>query len=158
MLNKWYGTIYKFPKRFKVILVLLSLIHKAMKPILLFFVFFIPALLSIKSTDAQVFSRNSMRATIAGVSNGEILKSALLNDSKLFCTNPEFVVQNFNFSVLRENGDLVVYKGIGNALTDTMKNEINSMPAGSKLVIEEIIAVSVDGKSSKLPSVLLIIK
>ncbi|MEI6062010.1 MAG: hypothetical protein WCR72_15010 [Bacteroidota bacterium] len=107
---------------------------------------------------AQKTVKPGLKATISGVSYGDISKELLLNPGAILCSNEKYQVIYYNLSVLRKNGDLVVYNGRGSILSESMKAEIRLLEAGSKLIIEEIGAKSDLDKIIKLPAIEVVIK
>ena len=67
------------------------------------------------------------KALIAGISKGDISKDLLIGNGSIECDNPDFEIIYYNFSFIRKNGDLTVYSGRGNTLTESMKVEIKSL-------------------------------
>jgi hypothetical protein len=57
-----------------------------------------------------------------------------------------------------KNGDLIVYNGEGNRLTESMKIVIDELEKGNKLIIENIAARTAGGKVIQLPSIVLILQ
>jgi hypothetical protein len=108
--------------------------------------------------NAQIFKKPILKATIAGMSLGEISKELLLDTGLILCSDNKYEIVCFNLSVLHQNGDLIVYNGRGNTFSQSMKAELKELPPGSKLVLEEISAKSVQDKIVKLPSIVLSIK
>lgn len=107
---------------------------------------------------AQRNAKIELKASIQGISSGDISKELLLTNGYIQCSDQKYNIVYFNFSLLRENGDLIVYNGRGNHFSEAMKAEIKLLNPGSKLVIEEIGAKSSDEKIIKLPSIALVMK
>lgn len=115
-------------------------------------------LVSVLSAHAQLFSKSEFKATVAGVSSGEILKEKLLYTATIECSDLTYEIIHFNLSVLRKNGDLVVYAGRGNSLSESMKAEIKALEPGTKLVLEDIGARSAENKFIELSAIVLVVK
>jgi hypothetical protein len=110
------------------------------------------------SVDAQRTEKFALRAAIEGISKGEIYKEKLLSGNPILCSDPSIEIIYFSLSVFHKNGDLVVYNGQGNMLSEAMKAEIRSLETGSKLLIEDIGARTPGGKMIHLPSIQLVMK
>jgi hypothetical protein len=108
--------------------------------------------------NAQKASKYELFASIAGFSRGEISKTLLLGEKPILCSDQKIEIVYFSLSVFRKNGDLIVYNGSGNTLSESMKIEIQALEPGSKLVIEDIGAKTPDDKIIKLPAIVLILK
>ena len=109
------------------------------------------------STVAQKSGKYTINASIAGISQGEISKSLLLSNGVIKCSDPKAEILYFSLSVFMKNGDLIVYNGEGNVLTESMKMVIDELEKGSKLIIENIAARSIGDKIISLPSIVLIL-
>lgn len=107
---------------------------------------------------AQKASKSGLFVSIAGISKGEIDKSLLLSEKPFLCSDQKNEIVYFSLSVFRKNGDLVVYNGRGNTLSESMKAEIQALDTGSKLVIEDIGAKTPEDKFIELPSIVLVLK
>jgi len=110
------------------------------------------------SAQAQKFKNSTPFATVAGITIGELSTETLLNNVVILCSDSRYEVKYYSVAILRENGDLVMYNGNGNTLSESMKAEIKMLKPGSKIVIEEISAVSSDEKQLSLPTIELKIK
>jgi len=110
------------------------------------------------SAQAQKFKKSTPFATVAGITIGELSIETLLNNVVILCSDSRYEVKYYSVAILRENGDLVMYNGNGNTLSESMKAEIKMLKPGSKIVIEEISAVSSDEKQLSLPTIELKIK
>ncbi len=115
-------------------------------------------LVSVSSAHAQLFSKSEVKASVAGISKGEITKEKLLNSATIECSDLTYEIIYFNLSVLRKNGDLVVYAGRGNSLSESMKAEIKALEPGTKLVLEDIGARSAENKFIELTAIVLDVK
>jgi hypothetical protein len=107
---------------------------------------------------AQKSGRNELRATIAGIVSGDILKERIMSTSTINCTDPNYEIVYFSLNYFLKNGSLIVYKGEGNKLTESMKAGIRNIEPGTNVLIEDIETKSPEGKIFKLPSISLIIK
>jgi len=107
--------------------------------------------------NAQKPGKYEHKARVAGMSNGNIAKELLLGNGTIECDNPEFEIIYYSFSFIRENGDLTVYSGRGNALSESMKAEIKGLEAGSKLVIDDIGARTMGDKIIQLQPIVLLL-
>jgi len=101
--------------------------------------------------------KTELKATIAGISSGEISKDVLLETGTILCSDQKFEIIYFSLSVMKEN-DLIVYNGSGNTITDSMKGLIRELETGTKIVIDEIGARSPNDQIIKLPALILILK
>ncbi len=108
--------------------------------------------------NAQKGGKTELKATISSISSGDMSKEILLETGLIECSNTSYEIVYFNFSILRENGDLIAYYGRGNTLTESMKAEIKSLKPGTKVVFDEIGAKSGVNKTIKLPAIVLILK
>ena len=125
----------------------------------IYFLSIVAIILSVSFTAiAQKQAKPELTATIAGLNKGEITKDFILNDGIIQCSDQKYEVIYFNLSALLKNGDIIVYYGKENALTESMKQVIKNMEPGSKLVIEDIGARSEDEKVIKLPDIVLTLK
>jgi len=107
---------------------------------------------------AQRSGKSVLKASIANISSGIISKDIILNSGLINCSDKKYEVIYFSLSVLHRNGDLVVYNGRGNTLSEAMKAEIRALEPGSKLVLEDIGAKSAEDKFITLPSIVLLLK
>jgi hypothetical protein len=107
--------------------------------------------------NAQKQGKYENKALFAGISSGEITKDLLLGNGIINCDDPEFEVIYYSFSFVRKNGDLTVYSGRGNALTESMKAEIKGLEAGSKIVIDDIGARTTRNKIVQLQPIVLVL-
>jgi hypothetical protein len=109
------------------------------------------------SATAQKSGKYTINASIAGISKGEISKSLLLSNGVIKCSDPKAEILYFSLSAFMKNGDLIVYNGEGNVLTESMKIIIDELEKGSKLIIENIAARTTGDKVIQLPSIVLIL-
>ena len=107
---------------------------------------------------AQKSGKYTISASIAGISKGEISKSLLLSNGVIQCSDPKAEILYFSLSAFMKNGDLIVYNGEGNKLTESMKKVITELEMGSKLVIENIAARATADKVIELPPIVLILQ
>jgi len=119
--------------------------------ILAFFLIF-----NINAT-AQKNSQTDLKATVAGLSSGEISKELFLNTGKVQCTDSKFEIINYHLSV-KKDSDIIDFYGSGNTFTTVMKDLVKEMKSGSKIVIEKINAKSMEGTEIKLPLIVLVLK
>jgi hypothetical protein len=87
----------------------------------------------------------------------DVRRELLLNVEKLICTKKECLVISFSF-LTAVNGDMVSYKGSGNALTPEMRKVIPQLKPGAKIWIEKITIKEKDGKTGRLEDVVLFIE
>jgi hypothetical protein len=124
-------------------------------------VFVIAILVSMFIFNSNVFAQKSsqpiVKAAIEGVSSGEISKALLLKTAKIECSDSKFKVIDFVFSV-KKDSDIIEFNGTGNLLTVQMKNLIEGLSLGNKLVFEEINAKSDEGLVVELPAIVLVLK
>ncbi len=110
------------------------------------------------NASAQKSGKYTLNASIAGITKGEISKSLLLSNGEIQCTDPKAEILYFSLSAFMKNGDLIVYNGEGNTLTESMKKVIDELETGSKLVIDNIAARTAGDKVIQLPSIVLILQ
>jgi hypothetical protein len=87
----------------------------------------------------------------------DVRRELLLNVEKLICAKKECQVISFSF-LAAVNGDVVSYKGSGNALTPEMRKVIPQLKPGAKIWIEKITIKEKDGKTGRLEDVVLFIE
>jgi hypothetical protein len=107
---------------------------------------------------AQKTEKFGLSALIEGMSKGEIYKELLLSGRPIVCSDPKIDIVYFSLSVFHKNGDLIVFNGQGNLLSESMKAEIRLLEGGSKLIIQDIGAKTPDDKIIHLPSIHLVVK
>lgn len=128
-----------------------------MKTTIYFLVFTVFLLVFSTNTVGQKNNKSDIKASIAGLSSGEISKTVLINSNLIECSDKNYEILYYSLSILRKNGDIIVYNGSGNALNESMKAEFKQLEPGSKFVIEDIGAKSSDEKLIKLPPIVLTI-
>ncbi len=106
---------------------------------------------------AQKNSSTDLKASIAGLSGGNISKDIILNSSEILCSNPAFEIISFTLSVSKDN-DIIDFYGTGKNLTVQMKDLIKGMSNGNKIIIEKISAKTESGKVTDLPAIVLVLK
>jgi hypothetical protein len=106
---------------------------------------------------AQRGTKTELKATLAGISKGDISKDLLLSIAQIECSDPSYTVVYFTLSIMKSD-DLIVYSGMGNTLTESMKVLIKGIEPGSKLALDEIGAKSTDEKIIKLPAIILTLR
>lgn len=128
-----------------------------MKRTIAFFTFVTVLSLYCSTLSAQKSGSSDLKATIAGISGGEISKDLLLKDAELLCSDPKFKVVSFNLSLSRY-GDVIDFSGTGNRLSEEMKEAIKTIKVGSKISIEKIVGKNDSGEEIKLPFIILTLK
>ena len=126
------------------------------KSIMLFTITGMLIVFNLAST-AQKIGKPVLKATIAGISKGDISKEILLNSRHIQCSDPQYEIIFYSLSLVKK-GDIIVFKGKGNTLSESMKAEIKELEPGNKLIIEEIGAKSAGEKFIKLPDISLLLK
>jgi hypothetical protein len=106
---------------------------------------------------AQNATSTERKATIAGISGGDISKDLLLKTTEFSCTDPKFKVVSFILS-FSKRGDIIEYTGTGNNLSVVMINAIKGIDPGSKLIIEKISAKNESGETIDIPAMVLVLK
>ncbi len=106
---------------------------------------------------AQKNSNTELKATIAGISGGDISRDLLLKTPEILCTDPKFEVVTFTLSFSKDN-DIIDFYCTGKNLTLQMKDVIKGMNPGNKIIIEKISAKNESGKVTDLPAIVLIMK
>jgi gliding motility-associated protein GldM len=96
--------------------------------------------------------------------DGGVVSREMLTASALIPRMPadfdfdlNFVITSYTFSGNRK-GDVVDLKGVGNRLTEDMKNFIRDCKRGSKVNFEDIYAKGPDGKNRRLNSIVISIQ
>ena len=129
-----------------------------MKKTILFLIILCIIVAANNNAVAQKSGKYTINASVAGISNGEISKSLLLSNATIQCSDPKAEILYFSLSAFMKNGDLIVYNGEGNRLTESMKIVIDELEKGSKLIIDNIAARTAGGKVIQLPSIVLILQ
>lgn len=127
-----------------------------MKTNIFFSVISILLLCSFSQNSLRI-GRSDLKSTIAGISKGDISKDILLDTGTILCSDQKIEVIYFSLSVMKQN-DLIVYKGSGNTLTESMKTLIKELETGTKIIIDEIGARSPNDQIIKLPALILTLK
>jgi hypothetical protein len=129
-----------------------------MKNYLKLLLYLFPAIFFSVPVSAQKAEKSGLCALIEGVAKGDIYKDLLLSGKPILCSDPKIDIIYFTLSVFHKNGDLIVFNGQGNMLTESMKAEIRSLEGGSKLIIENIGAKTPGDKIIHLPTVHLVVR
>lgn len=104
---------------------------------------------------AQKTGKNSIIAYISGINVGKTSIINLLENGTITASLQGIIILDYNFSIFRSNGDLVVYHGIGNTLSESIKAEIRSASLPVKIVIEDINGRTTEGKLVRLQPIAL---
>ena len=91
----------------------------------------------------------TVSATIAGMSGGNITVEQLSGDSMLRVTEPGFVVVAFTMSAYTKNYKPVELKSSSANLTALMREAISHSKSGTKIYFEYIEAKDAQGKTVK---------
>jgi gliding motility-associated protein GldM len=84
------------------------------------------------------------------ISKNELIKNAELNVSLNLPFEIKFEIKSFSF-VYRQNGDFIEIKIVGNKFNTEILNVINTMKAGSEILINDINVLGPDGTRTLPP-------
>lgn len=120
---------------------------------------------SMGAVEYRVKNLPDPTAIIANTGGGMLSRDALLAAGALIPRNPpdfefdiNYVITSFSFSGTNKSGDINDIKGNGNRLNDSMREFIKNAKPRQKIIFEDIYAKGPDGKTRKLPPIVITVQ